>query len=178
MGGREKSVGLTKTDSKKYGLLCGRFQPLHLGHIGLIQLALKKCDVLYIGIGSAQDHLIGDEKNPYSYKTRSSMISECFNNEIISGKLVYFPVIDINDPPNWVSHVIKSSGIVTDNLTYFAGSNYDAYLFQEAGIDVCLLDRSNTPYKSGTDLRHMIKQSNPEWQNYTSYKIWDIIRNS
>lgn len=46
----------------KIGLLCGRFQPVHRGHIELIREALKHCDHLIIAIGSAQES--GTKKEP------------------------------------------------------------------------------------------------------------------
>ena len=39
--------------NKKRGLLIGRIQPLHNGHIKVIQETLKEVDEIIIGIGSA-----------------------------------------------------------------------------------------------------------------------------
>ncbi len=35
------------------GLLIGRFQPFHLGHLEAFRFALSKVDKLWIGIGSS-----------------------------------------------------------------------------------------------------------------------------
>ncbi len=35
------------------GLLIGRFQPFHLGHLEALQFALSKVDKLWIGLGSS-----------------------------------------------------------------------------------------------------------------------------
>ena len=35
------------------GLLIGRFQPFHLGHLEAVNFALSKVEQLYIGIGSS-----------------------------------------------------------------------------------------------------------------------------
>ena len=56
----------------KIGLLCGRFQPVHKGHISLIREALKHCDHLIIAIGSAQES--GTKRNPFDYETRKELL--------------------------------------------------------------------------------------------------------
>jgi len=35
------------------GLLIGRFQPFHLGHLEAFQFALSKVDKLWVGLGSS-----------------------------------------------------------------------------------------------------------------------------
>jgi Nicotinamide mononucleotide adenylyltransferase len=35
------------------GLLIGRFQPFHLGHLEALQFALSKVDKLWVGLGSS-----------------------------------------------------------------------------------------------------------------------------
>ena len=35
------------------GLLIGRFQPFHLGHLDAIKFALSKVDKIWLGIGSS-----------------------------------------------------------------------------------------------------------------------------
>ena len=41
-------------NSKKRGLLIGRMQPVHNGHIEIIKQILEEVDEIIIGIGSAQ----------------------------------------------------------------------------------------------------------------------------
>ena len=52
----------------KFGLILGRFNPLHIGHEYLINYALSKCDILLIFIGSANKNL--SLSNPFSYEER------------------------------------------------------------------------------------------------------------
>ena len=54
------------------GLLVGRFQPFHLGHVFAIQDALKSCEKLWLCIGSTNVQL--NFKNPFSVSERREMI--------------------------------------------------------------------------------------------------------
>lgn len=54
------------------GVLIGRFQPFHLGHLSLVKQALKKCDKLILLVGSA--HQAPTPKNPWSFLDRANMI--------------------------------------------------------------------------------------------------------
>jgi len=50
----------------KTGLIIGRFQPFHNGHLYAIKNALKKVDELVIAIGSSQ--YVNTEDNPFSFE--------------------------------------------------------------------------------------------------------------
>ena len=45
------------------GLLIGRFQPFHLGHLDALQFALSKVDKLWVGLGSS--NLPPQKDNPF-----------------------------------------------------------------------------------------------------------------
>ena len=47
-----------------HGLLIGRFQPFHLGHLNAVEYALKNVDILWIVVGSAdKSH---EYRNPFT----------------------------------------------------------------------------------------------------------------
>ena len=56
----------------KLAAICGRFQPLHKGHIYMIQKALDVAENVVVYIGSADKS--GTPKNPFTYYARRSMI--------------------------------------------------------------------------------------------------------
>ena len=68
----------------KYGIVVGRFQPLHLGHLEYLEAARARCDRLVIGVTNPDvANLIDDsadlnrsrpENNPFSYFDRHEMI--------------------------------------------------------------------------------------------------------
>jgi cytidyltransferase-like protein len=67
-----------------YGIVLGRFQPLHLGHVEYLDVAKKRCERLFIGITNP-DSSVGiidqadskrslSQNNPFSYIDRHLMI--------------------------------------------------------------------------------------------------------
>lgn len=71
--------------SKLYGVLIGRFQPLHIGHVELIRESLKIFDVLIVLIGSC--NVTTSVKNPFTAKQREKMFLLEFEEEIKQGKI-------------------------------------------------------------------------------------------
>ena len=50
------------------GLLIGRFQPFHLGHLEALKFALSKVDNLWLGLGSSNKSI--EKSNPFSAEER------------------------------------------------------------------------------------------------------------
>ena len=46
------------------GLMMGRFQPFHLGHLDLVRQILKQCDEIVIAVTSSQFNYL--EKDPFT----------------------------------------------------------------------------------------------------------------
>lgn len=54
------------------GLLIGRFQPFHMGHLSAVKFALSQVEKLWIGIGSSnKSH---EKRNPFTADERKEMI--------------------------------------------------------------------------------------------------------
>ena len=60
--------------NKKVGVFLARFQPLHNGHLYMIEKALKENDKLLIVLGSANKQ--GMVRNPFKLSVRSGWLSE------------------------------------------------------------------------------------------------------
>ena len=72
----------------KIGMICGRFQPIHLGHLAVINAALADCGHLIIAIGSAQE--ARTKRNPLSFEERKELILKCVPRDRVT-------IIGIND---------------------------------------------------------------------------------
>ena len=53
------------------GLLIGRFQPFHLGHLEALQFASSKVDKLWVGLGSSNKPV--DKDNPFTAEQRKEI---------------------------------------------------------------------------------------------------------
>ncbi len=84
-------------------IVLGRFQPLHNGHITIIEHALAQ-GATTIAIGSAQ--LGHEDNNPWTGEERKQMLQSWLGDREADIVLID----DINDAPNWVEHAKKIHG--------------------------------------------------------------------
>ena len=84
------------------GLLVGRMQPIHQGHLDVIKRILGEVDEVIICIGSAQlSHSI---KNPFTAGERTMMINKALTEHGIPASSYYItPVQDISCNSLWVA---------------------------------------------------------------------------
>ena len=80
------------------GLLIGRFQPFHLGHLEAVNFALNKVENLWIGIGSSNKY--NEKKNPFSADERRKMITLSVDDSIIT-RIKIFDIPDVDDHEKW-----------------------------------------------------------------------------
>lgn len=86
----------------KYGILVGRFQPIHLAHQAIINEILHDGLIPIIFIGSSN---VTDSKNPFSYIERAKMIHEIYGNEVIT-----LPLPDYESDSDWLLHIDMALG--------------------------------------------------------------------
>lgn len=118
-------------------VVLGRFQPLHLGHISLIEAAEKwrlenypnSPLVLCIGSSNRPESM----ENPWSYREREAMINIWLKNQEGFDNVEIVSIPDIENPPKWVDHAEKYHG---KNGFFFTSDNSSAELYSEAGWNV------------------------------------------
>ena len=81
---------------KKIGVFLSRMQPLHVGHIGIIETALKENDQVLIIIGSKNK--FGTIRNPIDVELRRKILEEALEEKF--GK-EYKEKILIYELPDW-----------------------------------------------------------------------------
>ena len=114
------------------GLLVGRFQPPHLGHLELINHILKDVDELIIAVAASQ--LSHSEKNPFTAGERITMIRMMLHNANVDlSKILIIPTNDIKDNSLWVSHLKR---LIPSFSTFYSNNPFTRMLFEEAGISV------------------------------------------
>jgi nicotinamide-nucleotide adenylyltransferase len=135
----------------KTGLLLGRFQPFHKGHLFALRLILKENDRAAVIIGSAQaSH---DAENPFSAGERMEMIRASLTADELT-RTAIVPVEDINRYPLWVAHV--ESRCPKFECVYSRNS-LTAALFRQAGYEVVEHDYHKRGTCSGTEIRLMMR---------------------
>lgn len=83
----------------KAGVLIGRFQPLHNGHLDLIEKVFSFMDSLIIVIGSSNAEK-DDERNPYSFEIRKSFFEKIKKKQ---QQIEILGLDDFHDDVKWTS---------------------------------------------------------------------------
>ena len=102
----------------KQALVVGRFQPLHKGHVHIIESALERAEKVLILIGSSQES--GTYKNPLTYETREEMLKKTFASYLESGRIAIKPLPDagLGNVSAWGDYVmdkaVKEAGTAPD----------------------------------------------------------------
>ena len=124
-----------------YLVLVGRFQPFHLGHQAVIELALEKSQNVIVLVGSANVHR--STRNPWTFEEREDMIEKsCHHLKKISQDLIIEPLNDYTyNDVSWVSAVRTTIGkhIKPDSKVGIIGFNKDYtsyYLKMFKGFEV------------------------------------------
>lgn len=145
---------------KMRGLLIGRYQPFHKGHLEVIKNILTEVDDLVIGIGSAQiSHTID---NPFTAGERMTMISGVLREEGIVGRCDYIiPIPDLWNNALWVNHV-KS---LTPHFDIaYTGNQLAQRLFREGGVEVRVTPLFDRIKYSGTEIRKRMLKGD-DWES-------------
>ncbi len=124
----------------KTALIIGRFQPIHLGHLSLIERYHKAGFFIKIGIGSSK--AVSSKHNPLSAQERKEQIELAMKEMHIQKYKIFF-IPDIKQDDHFVQHVLKIVGkfniIITGNssilklfLNYAHKDPWNIESFEEA----------------------------------------------
>lgn len=114
------------------GLLVGRFQPFHRGHLGVVQAVRteRPDDTLLLGIGSAQESYTW--KNPFTSGERFEMIVRGVTEAAVA-RVEVVPLPDIHQHALWVRYL---EGLLPPFERVYTNNPLTALLFDRAGYDV------------------------------------------
>lgn len=150
------------------GLVIGRFQPLHKGHLEAIREALDACDDLVVVIGSAE--LSHTPDNPFTAGERYQMFLSAFPVKERT-RMHIVPVRDVNRYAAWVSHV---ESYVPPFDIIFSNNDLTRSLFSEAGYVARRTKAYNPRSYSGTEIRRRIA-SGEKWEHLVPAPVASII---
>ena len=140
------------------GLIVGRFQPLHKGHLSVIREVLRRCDELIIVIGSAEES--HTDRNPFTAGERYQMILSSLTDEE-RRRVLIVPIRDVNRYSVWVNHL---ESYVPPFDEVFSNSDLTRTLFKHAGYEVHKTKAYNPKEYSATEVRRRIV-AGERWQN-------------
>jgi nicotinamide-nucleotide adenylyltransferase len=155
----------------KYGILVGRFQPFHLGHMKAVQFAMNKVDMLWIIIGSAQKS--HEPRNPFTAGERLAMIKMTLDAEKINPKKwLAVPVNDVNDHSRWADHIDM---LIPRYDVAFTNDPFSTMLFKKHGKKVVKVPMLKRKFLSGTEVRKRIINGE-NWKELVPKQVAAIIK--
>jgi cytidyltransferase-like protein len=151
------------------GMIHGRFQPFHNGHLEYLQGAAAQCDELWVGITNPDPARIKPEpsdplrhlpeSNPYSYAERLLMVKAAAADAEIDVHVIPFPV---NEPELWHAYVPDGVTQFVRHFSEWGGTKIER--FRAAGYEVVVLDEGADKEISGADVRAAIRQGG-DWRS-------------
>ncbi len=156
----------------KRGLLIGRMQPVHKGHISVIKETLKEVDELIIGIGSAEKS--HTHSNPFTGGERILMLTKALREYNIDPSRYYIiPLEDISCNSLWVGHVKM---LTPPFSKVYSGNSLVQQLFEEENINVIQPPLFNRREYSGTEVRRRIINNNEDWKKLVPKSVSQVIK--
>ena len=165
------------------GMVHGRFQPFHNGHLEYLRGAAERCEEVFVGITNPDPTRIRPEpsdparhlpdSNPWTYVERLLMVKAAAGDlelELARVHVIPFPV---NEPELWPAYVPEG---VTQYLRLFSewgGTKLER--LREAGYEVVVLDEGAEKEISGADVREALR-SGDDWELLVPPGVARVIR--
>jgi nicotinamide-nucleotide adenylyltransferase len=139
------------------GLLIGRFQPFHLGHLEAFRFALSTVDKLWIGIGSSNKP--SERNNPFTADERKDMILSSIKESILNRIEIFF-IPDFENHIEWIKNIDL---IVPSFEVVFTNDELTQVLYRKRGKKVIQVPFKDREILSGTNIREKIL-TDQNWQ--------------
>jgi bifunctional NMN adenylyltransferase/nudix hydrolase len=163
-----------------FGVVIGRFQPFHNGHLELINAAFAQCDRVIVVLGSARS--ARTTKNPWRAEEREEMIRASLRSEQLE-RLHLVHVRDyFNNDNLWISDVQGRVGEIVDDpeeeICLFGcakDENTSAYLRSFPQWQEEQLLQSIRPIDA-TEIRRRYFEETDDWAELVPEPVADALR--
>jgi nicotinamide-nucleotide adenylyltransferase len=165
------------------GMIHGRFQPFHSGHLEYLRGAAEQCDELYVGITNPDPARIRPEpsdparhlpeSNPWSYAERQLMVKAAALDLGLDLARVHVIPFPVNEPELWPAYVPDG---VTQYLRLFSdwgGTKLER--LRDAGYEVVVVDRGAEKEVSGAEVREALRTGG-DWESLVPPGVARVIR--
>ncbi|HET7147783.1 MAG TPA: nicotinamide-nucleotide adenylyltransferase [Candidatus Nitrosopolaris sp.] len=155
--------------NSKRGLMVGRFQPFHKGHLCLVGQIFEDCDEIIIAIGSAQINY--SYTDPFTAGERIMMIHAALvESKIDMTKCFIVPVVNDENNARWFGH-LKSMVPHFDIL--YSGNEFVTNLVAHH-TEVLKPRFSRKKEYNGTNIRKLMSRSF-RWKKFVPNSVAGII---
>jgi nicotinamide-nucleotide adenylyltransferase len=152
------------------GLMMGRFQPFHLGHLGLAKQILDECDEVIIAVTSSQFNYL--EKDPFTAGERIEMIHNSLKDASLDlNRCFVVPLENQFNISTWASY-LKSTLPNFDKV--YSGNDYVSMLLSDSGIVTVRPKFLDKPQFNSTKIRLMII-SDENWSELVPNAVYQLL---
>lgn len=165
------------------GMIHGRFQPFHNGHLEYMRAAAGLCDELFVGITNPDPERVRPEasdparhlpeSNPWTYAERLLMVKAAARDLGLELERVHVIPFPVNEPELWPAYVPAG---VTQYLRLFSdwgGEKLER--LRAAGYEVVVLDEGTDKEVSGSEVRAALRAGD-EWERLVPRGVAAVIR--
>jgi cytidyltransferase-like protein len=146
-----------------WNMMCGRFQPFHVGHLNYLRTVAAKPQRFIVGITNPDPTVIREEQgsehrhrldsNPFTYFERQVMIRETLRDEGISEDRYTIIPFPVSVPELWKYYIPEH--VVLYMPVFSEWEARKAQRFRDLGHEVVVLDALSRP-PSATEVRERI----------------------
>ncbi len=150
----------------KVGLVVGRFQPFHKGHLHLFRKSLETADRIIIAVGSSN---IKNKDNPLSYRMRVEMLRKVISEEGIGDKVI--KIIPSPDDPSddvWLEKLLKKTGRFD---IAFGNNDWTNDILEIAGYKVASIRFLKRKIYQGVIIRRLFRKGKDWEERVPSYLV-------
>jgi nicotinamide-nucleotide adenylyltransferase len=169
--------------SVPYGMVHGRFQPFHAGHLEYALSAFQRCDHLIVGITNPDPSLIVPEPsdperhlpaaNPFTFFERQWMVRAALAEAGCDAQRVSVVPFPIHHPECWRFYC--PPGVTQFVRLFSAWGREKVERFQAMGWPVVVLDEGVTKQVSGTEVRRRL-QMGQGWEELVPAAVARILK--
>jgi nicotinamide-nucleotide adenylyltransferase len=167
----------------RYGMIHGRFQPFHNGHLEYALAASSRCSHLIVGITNPDPSTVIEEPadpqrhrlsaNPFTFFERQWMARVALAE--VSADLAHLSIVPfpIHHPERWQSYC--PSDVVQYVRLFSDWGREKRERLEAAGWPVEVLDRGKGKEVSGSEVRHRL-MTGQDWEALVPGAVAQVLR--
>jgi nicotinamide-nucleotide adenylyltransferase len=165
------------------GMIHGRFQPFHNGHLEYLKGAAARSDEVFVGITNPDPARIKPEgsdplrhlpeSNPFSYVERLLMVKAAAGDAGIELERLHVIPFPVNEPELWPAYVPEDVVQFIRLFSDWGGTKLER--LREAGYDVVVLDEGAEKEISGADVRAALRDGG-DWERLVPPGVAGVLK--
>ena len=165
------------------GMIHGRFQPFHNGHLEYLAGAADRSGEVFVGITNPDPARIKPEpsdplrhlpeSNPWSYAERLLMVKAAAGDLGLDLARVHVIPFPVNEPELWAAYV--PDGVTQYIRLFSAWGGEKQERLMAAGYEVVILDEGADKELSGTEVRDALR-SGGDWESLVQAGVARVLR--